>query len=37
MVLRFRDEDILEKTPETLVAHASVPLPRWGEVTSSYN
>jgi hypothetical protein len=37
MVLRFRDEEILEKTPSSLVAHVNVPLPRWGEVTSSFN
>jgi hypothetical protein len=37
MVLRFRDEEMLEKSPSGLVAHVNVPLPRWGEVTSSFN
>jgi len=37
MLLRFRDEELLEKSPASLVAHVVVPLPRWGEYTSSYN
>jgi hypothetical protein len=37
MLLRFRDEELLEKSPATLVAHVVVPLPRWGEVSFSFN
>jgi hypothetical protein len=37
MLLRFRDEELLEKDPPSLVAHFNVPLPSWGEVTSSFN
>ncbi len=37
MLLRFRDEEILEKTPSTLVAHINVAMPKWGEVTPSFN
>ena len=37
MLLRFRDDELLEKSPETLVAHVNVPLPKWGEVTPSFN
>jgi len=37
MTLRFRDEALLEKTPTTIVGHVNVPLPRWGEVSSSFN
>ena len=37
MLLRFRDEELLEKDPSSLVAHFNVPLPKWGEVTSSLN
>ena len=31
------DDELLEKEPQTLVAHFNVPLPKWGEVTSSFN
>jgi hypothetical protein len=37
MLLRFRDEELLEKSPPSLVAHVVVPLPRWGEVSMSFN
>ncbi len=37
MLLRFRDEELLEKDPSGLVAHFNVPLPKWGEVTWSFN
>jgi hypothetical protein len=37
MLLRFRDEDLLEKRPSSMVAHFNVPLPKWGVVTSSFN
>ncbi len=37
MRLRYRDDELLEKEPATLVAHFNVPLPKWGEVTSSFN
>jgi hypothetical protein len=37
MLLRFRDEELLEMSPSSLVAHVVVPLPRWGEFSLSYN
>ncbi len=37
MLLRFSDEELLEKQPSTMVAHFNVPLTKWGEVTSSFN
>jgi hypothetical protein len=37
MLLRFRDEELLEKSPASLVAHVVVPLPRWREVSLSFN
>ncbi len=37
MLLRFRDEEILEKIPSSLVAHINVALPKWGEVSPSFN
>ena len=36
-MLRYRDEELLEKQPATMVAHFNVPLPKWGEVTHSFN
>ena len=37
MLLRYRDEQMLEKEPATLVAHFNVPFPKWREVGSSFN
>ena len=35
--LCFRDEDILEVSPDTTVAHINFPMWRWGEFELPYN
>ena len=37
ILLRFRDEEILEVEPETVVGHICIPMPRWGEEEPPYN
>jgi hypothetical protein len=37
IVLRFRDEEILEVSPDTVVGHICVPMPKWREVEPPYN
>ncbi len=37
MVVRLRDEEILEVDPPTLVGHANIPLPKWGGETWAFN
>jgi len=37
IVLRFRDEEILEVSPDTVVGHINVPMPKWGEEEKPYN
>ena len=37
IVLRFRDEEILEISPDTVVGHINVPMPKWGEVETPFN
>jgi hypothetical protein len=35
--LRLRDEEILEISPDTVVGHINVPMPKWGEEKPPYN
>lgn len=37
IALRFRDEEILEISPDTVVGHICIPMPRWGEEEPPYN
>lgn len=37
MRVRFRDEEILEVEPATLVAHVNVALPKWRDISSWFN
>ena len=37
IVLRFRDEEILEISPDTVVGHICIPMPQWGEKEPPYN
>ena len=37
ILLRFRDEEILEISPDTVVDHINVPMPKWGEEEKPYN
>lgn len=37
IVLRFRDEDILEISPGTVVGHINVPIPKWREIEPPHN
>ncbi len=37
MVLRFRDEEILEISPDTIVGHINIPMPKWGEADTPFN
>ena len=36
IVLRFRDEEILEVSPDTVVGHICIPMPKWREVEPPY-
>ena len=31
MTIRMRDGEVLEASPESIVGHANVPVPRWRE------
>jgi hypothetical protein len=37
IVLRFRDEEILEVSPETVVGHICIPMQKWAEEEPPYN
>ena len=37
ILLRLRDEEILEISPDTVVGHINVPMPKWGEEKPPYN
>lgn len=37
ILLRFRDEEILEISPDTVVGHINIPIPKWGEAESPFN
>jgi len=36
ILIRMRDEEILEANPSTIVGHMNVPVPRWGETSSAF-
>jgi len=35
--MRFLDDEILEITPDGLVAHVNIPLPKWRDTASWFN
>jgi hypothetical protein len=37
ILLRFQDEEILEISPDTVVGHINIPMPKWGEAETPFN
>jgi hypothetical protein len=37
MMIRMKDEDILEANPTTIVGLMSIPIPKWGDVSEAFN
>ncbi len=37
IVLRFRDEEILEVSPDTVVGHICIPMSKWAEADTPFN